>query len=360
MTPDSQSQPSPDPSASSQEPTPGAGFPAPDAGEPAPAPSQSSRGVFWRVLGTVLSLALLVYVIRAQGWDKFIEALKGLPPYYFWIALGLTVCSRICVGLRWYTLLRSAGVKMSFWQAQRLTFMGLFAANFLPTTVGGDLVRMAGTIYLGVDTGVGAASLVVDRLVGMTGMASLAPFGMAIVLRSGAGGTTSAAGSSIRLALLPFLARIPGVNWLYSKVEKFVRSLLHSAMYWLRHPWSLGWALLCTYGHMLFTFLSMWVLLQGMHQPLSFWWIGALWSLNYFFTTLVPVSINGLGLAEVAISYLYSHFGGVSLEAGLALAVFSRMLQFLASLPGAAFLPDILRPFPKRQKKIDVEQEASE
>jgi uncharacterized membrane protein YbhN (UPF0104 family) len=317
---------------------------------------------FWRILGTVLSLALLVYLIRLQGWDEFTRVLSRLPGYYFWIALGLTLCSRVCTGLRWYTLLRSAGVKISFWQSQRLTFMGLFAANFLPTTVGGDVVRMAGTLYLHIDAGVGAASLVVDRLVGMAGMASWAPFGMAIVLRAGAGASIrngGSAGSPVNLALLPFLARIPGASWLYTKVEKFARSLLHSAMYWLRHPWSLGLALLCTYGHMFFTFLSIWVLLQGMHQPLSFWWIGALWSLNYFFTTLLPVSINGLGLQEVAISYLYSHFGGVSMEAGLALAVLSRMLFLLASLPGAAFLPDILRPFPKGQKKPDVGQELS-
>jgi uncharacterized membrane protein YbhN (UPF0104 family) len=318
-----------------------------------PASTQPGRVPFWRVLGTVLSLALLVYLIRVQGWDEFTQVLARLPGYYFWLALGLTLLSRVCIGLRWFTLLRSADVKISFWQSLRLTFMGLFAANFLPTTVGGDLVRMAGVMYLRVDAGIGAASLVVDRLVGMAGMASWAPFGIAIVLRSGAGAGTSAVPAA-RWALLPFLARVPGGSWVYRKAEKFTRSLLRSAMYWLRHPWSLGLALVCTYGHMFFTFSATWLLLQGMHQPVSFWWIGALWSLNYFITTLLPVSINGLGLQEVAISQLYSHFGGVSMEAALALAVLSRMLYLLASLPGAAFLPDILRPFPTVQPKTET------
>ncbi|RPJ49683.1 MAG: UPF0104 family protein [Chloroflexi bacterium] len=322
----------------------------PEAGEPLQGPSKPARVSPWRVLGTVLSLALLVYLIRAQGWEEFTQVLSRLPGYYFWIALGLAFCSRLFVGLRWFTLLRSAGVKISFWQSQVLTFMGLFASNFLPTTVGGDLVRLAGAVYLGIDPGVGAASLVVDRLVGMAGMASLAPFGLAIVLRPA--GMTPAA----QWALPPFLLRLPGVGWVYRKTERFFRSLWRSSLYWLRHPWSLGLALLCTYGHMVCTFLAIWVLLQGMRQPLSFWWIGALWSLNYFFTTLLPISINGLGLQEVAISYLYSQFGGISMEAGLALAVLTRMLFLLASLPGAAFLPDILRPFPKGQKKVDAGQ----
>jgi glycosyltransferase 2 family protein len=227
--------------------------------------------------------------------------------------------------------------------------MGLFASNFLPTTIGGDLVRMAGAVYLHIDAGVSAASLVVDRLVGMAGMASLAPFGLAIVLRP----VGTALAPRWSFSLLTGLARLPGVGWAYRKGEKFARSLLRSSVYWLRHPISLVWALLCTYGHMFFTFLAIWLLLSGMHQSLSFGWIGALWSLNYFITTFVPISINGLGLQEVSIATLYSHFGGVSMEAGLALAIFMRLLPMLASLPGVLFLPDILRPLPAMPKSTE-------
>ncbi len=305
------------------------------------------------MVGSVLSLALFVFLIYKQGWGDFAEALSRLPVHYFFIALGLTLLSRIAVSLRWFALLHSAKVKLSLWQSLRLTFMGLFASNFLPTTVGGDLVRMAGAVYLHIDAGVSAASLVVDRLVGMAGMASLAPFGLAIVLRPA--GQAAPVSTRWAAGLLAGLARLPGFGWAYQKVEKFSRSLLRSAVYWLRHPAGLAWALLCTYGHMLFTFLTIWLLLLGMHQPLSFWWIAALWSLNYFFTTLVPVSINGLGLQEVSITTLYSHFGGVSTEAGLALAVLMRVLPLLASLPGALFLTDILRPMPELREEINHE-----
>ncbi len=305
--------------------------------------AQSRKGVFWRVLGTVLSLALLVYLIRLQGWEEFTGVLRQLPIAYFWIAIGLMLCSRICVSLRWYSLLHSAKVKISLGEALRLTFMMLFASNFLPTTIGGDLVRLAGAVHLRVDAGVSAASLVIDRLVGMAGMSSLAPVGLAVVLSPVSGLLNHAPRAA---GFFPALLRLPGASWVYRKVEKFVRSTLRSSIYWLRHPLSLVWALLCTYGHMLFTFLAVWVLLNGMHQPLSFWWIAGLWSLNYFVTTLVPISINGLGLQEVSTAYLYSHFGGVSTEASLALAILMRMLFVLASLPGALFLPEILRPTP--------------
>lgn len=311
--------------------------------EPALVETRSSRQVSpWRILGTLLSLALLAYLVFKE-WKNFKDVLAHIPFSYLALALVFALLSRVSVSLRWFVLLRSARMKMSFWQSLRLTFMGLFASNFLPTTIGGDLVRMAGAMYLRLDAGVSAASLVVDRLVGMAGMASLAPFGMAIVLRPASGATPA---PWLAMGFLARLERIPGVGWLYRKSSGFIRSVGRSSIYWLRHPLSLVWALLCTYSHMVFTFLVIAVFLEGMHQPLSFWWIGALWSLNYFFTTLVPVSINGLGLQEVSIAYLYSHFGGVSTEAGLALAVLVRVVFLVASLPGALFLPEILRPLP--------------
>jgi uncharacterized membrane protein YbhN (UPF0104 family) len=294
-----------------------------------------------RVIGTVLSLGLFVYLIHSQSWDKLGQALSQVPLSLFILSVLLMFGSRICVSLRWYVLLRSAQTKINLWQALRLTFMGLFASNFLPTTVGGDLVRLAGAISYQMDAGTAAASLVVDRLVGMAGMSSLAPLGLTIVLRTPAG--SGIVPTALAAGFFPRLARIPGVGWVYTRAEKFVRSMLHSSMLWLRHPSSLVWALLCTFGHMLFTFLSILVLLNGMHQSISFWWIGGLWSLNYFITTLVPISINGLGLQELSIAMLYTRFGGVSAEASLALAVFMRMLPLIASLPGGLFLPDILR-----------------
>ncbi len=295
------------------------------SGQP-PVGAPVSRPVpLWRIGGTVLSLGLLAYLVYQQGWSEFSAAVRQIPVSAFVLALGLVLCSRVCVALRWYVLLRSAKVEISFWQAFKLVFMGLFASNFLPSTVGGDLVRLAGAVYLRLDAGVSAASLLVDRLVGMAGMALLLPVGLATVM--GAGGTAAAGG----------LLALPKIQPLWQRLVKFVRSLLQSSIYWLRHPASLVGALACTFGHMLFTYLIIAVFLNGMGHPLSLWQIGGLWSFSYF-VSLAPVSINGLGLQEVSIAYLYSHFGGVPLETGLALAVLLRLVFLLASLPGAGFL----------------------
>jgi len=294
---------------------------------------------FWRVAGTLLSLGLLVYLVWLQGWDEFAQALTRLPAGVFLAALGMAFVSRAAITLRWHVLLRAAGVKIPFGQSLRLVFMGLFASNFLPSTVGGDLVRLAGAVYLRIDAGVSAASLLVDRLVGMAGMAMMAPIGLYVVLTQPAASATP-----VWLWMAGFLP--PGLlRRAWDWALRFLKKLLRSAAYWLQHPASLVLPFLFTLVHMLMTFLMIVILLKGMGESLSFWWIAGLWSLSYFIS-LAPVAVNGLGLQEVSIAYLYSQFGGVSMNAALALAVLLRLLFLLCSLPGALFLPDILRPLP--------------
>jgi hypothetical protein len=144
---------------------------------------------------------------------------------------------------------------------------------------------------------------------------------------------------------------IPGVQWAWNKASGFVRGAAQSSVYWVKNPAGVGLGFLATFGHMLLTYLTVWVLLQGAGQPVSLLVIGGLWSISYF-VSLAPLSINGLGLQEVSIAYLYSHFAGISLQSGLALAVLLRIVFLLASLPGALFLPDILSAQRRRPEKM--------
>jgi len=93
--------------------------------------------------------------------------------------------------------------------------------------------------------------------------------------------------------------------------------------------------------HMLSIFAILWMFICNMGDDISFWLVGGIWSVVYF-VTLLPISINGLGVQEVAISFFFSRVGGVSLEIGFTIALLIRTLTMLASLPGIFFVPMIL------------------
>lgn len=304
-----------------------------------PKPEQPRQRTPWlRWVGTVVALGLLIFLLTQQGWDEFVQAIRSIPVWAFLAAFACLFGSRLTTIGRWLALLRSADVPISLWDAFKLVFAGLFASNFLPTTIGGDVVRLAGAVQLRLDAGIVTASLIVDRLVGMAGMATLLPLELPRVLREGMPALKSAAdqGPLAAAALPVFLQKI------WQKLLDFIQTILKSLVHWVRRPMGLLQALLWTYGHMACVFGAVWFFLAGMGEPLSFWKIGGLWVLAYFIT-LLPVSINGLGVQELSIAVLYTTFGGVSQQAGLALAVLMRMLYMIASLPGVFFLPGLLQ-----------------
>lgn len=293
------------------------------------------RRVVVRLLGTVLGLALLVLLIRQQSWSEISDALQRVPAWVFILTIILALVSRLAVVARWWVLLRGAGATMRVRDATRLTFAGLFASNFLPTTIGGDVVRLAGALRLGGPSATYAASIAVDRLVGMAGMITAAPLGLPAFMAwwpSRPAGLTPAI-EFAGVAAWPAALR----GW----IGRATRGVLEALALWIKRPRWLAAALGWTWIYMLLKFAALWLIFDSLGEPISFLDTTGLWSLVYFIT-LIPISIGGLGLQEVSASLIYSQVGGVSLSGALAAALLLRTVEVLASLPGALFLSDIL------------------
>jgi len=290
------------------------------------------------MMGTLLALGLLAYLLWQQGWEEILAAFRQIPTWRLAACALLMVVSRLAVAARWHVLLAAADPQIQFAESLRITFAGLFATNFLPTTVGGDVVRLAGAIQRGMDTALSAASLIADRLVGMAGMAMVVPFGLSQFL---------AARQLALLAHPPILSgslTLPLSRFWRSAWEKalsLVREMLSALSFWLKQPRALFLSLAFTWIHMLCIFAILQNLLAGMGDTLPFWLIGGLYSIVYF-VTLLPISINSYGLQEVSITLVFTQAGGATLAAALAAALVYRTLMMLASLPGALFIPSMM------------------
>jgi uncharacterized membrane protein YbhN (UPF0104 family) len=292
-------------------------------------PEKRGSSTWLRWVGTILSLALLIYLLSQQGWEQIVVAALQIAWWRFILALALVMISRMAVAGRWHTLMHSAGTGITFRQSLRLTFAMLFASNFLPTTIGGDVFRLAGAIRLGFDQAISVASLVVDRLVGMTGMAMALPFGIPVYVQTLAGSSMAAS------------VAVPWYRSVGNKVHNFLHKLNEALRIWLHKPRSLLGALGFTWVHMLCIFTSVWVLLIGMGEEIPFWMVMGLWRASYF-VTLLPISINGMGVQELALTYFFVTIGGISPSSGLTMALLMRILQMLASLPGTLYIPEIM------------------
>jgi len=110
---------------------------------------------------------------------------------------------------------------------------------------------------------------------------------------------------------------------------------------WKASPMGLLASYLCTLVIMLCLFSNIWILLHALGEGIGFGQVAGLWSFTYFIT-LIPISINGLGLQEVSMTFIYVSLGGLATEHVLAVAVLVRALATLVSIPGAFFLPQTI------------------
>ena len=302
-----------------------------------PSEKKKRRSIIIRVIGTLIAFALLAYLLSQMGWDDIQRAFSKLTFYQLGLAFGLIIMSRLAVSARWYVLLHSAEMKISYSQSVQITFAGLFASNFLPTTIGGDVVRLAGAVQLKVDPATSTASLVVDRLIGMAGMFIALPYGILSLLSNQ---TIFTKALMMPLIIAAGISKEWWIN-IWDKSKQFVLKIFAAGKIWIRKPSALFMAFAFTLIHMLGLFLTIETLLVAMGEDISFLTISGLYSLVYFIT-LLPFTINGYGLQELSITFLFHNLGSISIENALTMSIILRTLVILTSLPGAFFVGDMI------------------
>jgi uncharacterized membrane protein YbhN (UPF0104 family) len=186
------------------------------------------------------------------------------------------------------------------------------------------VARLAGAMQLGYDRAICLASLVADRLIGMVGMALALPLGLIPAFALGDGASQAIA-----------------VSTLFQKGIDFARRTFESLSIWLKKPLTLAGSLLFTLGNQAFIYLAIYLLLQGIDHHVPYWLVAGMYTLTYF-VTLIPISINGLGVQELSMAFLLVQLGGLTSSESATIALLTRVLFILASLPGAFFLPSIL------------------
>lgn len=124
-------------------------------------------------------------------------------------AFGLGV---LLAAFRWMVLLVHVGVPLSYSVVVRLTFIGLFFNLFVPGGVGGDLIKM---VYLRKDAGENYAeailTVLLDRILGLAGLLSLAVLGLFLNQELLAGGSPEMRGMLIAVGVASGCALLGGV-----------------------------------------------------------------------------------------------------------------------------------------------------
>ena len=137
------------------------------------------------VLKAVVSLGLLGYLIYLADPQKVLKVLdqvwyeNGL--IYLSIAAGLFLLSLLVLSFRWQILVRGYGLNIPTRILFKYYLIGLFFNNFLPTGIGGDVLRIYNLIQSSKDRTVSFASVMTERLLGISSTLLLALFSILLL-----------------------------------------------------------------------------------------------------------------------------------------------------------------------------------
>lgn len=291
-----------------------------------------------RAAGTLLSGGLFIWLISRQDWASVAIHLKKMPVWTVLLATMLILCGQFANAWRWHVLLDAQRIRAPLIKIIQIVFAGAFASNFLPSTIGGDTLRVIGILRYTEDRTLGVSSVIIDRALNVFGMLFFLPvtvfvFGPNVFewFVSQNMGVTGTAG--LPLLLVGQKARNFWKLSLQQPAQKTVKL-------WMSQPLALLLALIISWISVLVVFLGVWVNAGGIGISVTFYQVVAISALVYVLT-LLPFSINGYGVREVAVTALYMRLGA-SLEQATTLAIVTRLLSLLATLPGAIWLSSIL------------------
>ena len=130
------------------------------------------------ILRITVSVALLLALVwmcsKETGSGAGIwQTMRDAAPLPLAGAFALYLASMLVAAYRWRILLRTQGIEAGVWRLTRYYLIGSFFNNFLPSSVGGDVVRVLALTTRGCSAPVSFASVFVERLIGFLAIALL-------------------------------------------------------------------------------------------------------------------------------------------------------------------------------------------
>jgi len=130
-----------------------------------------------------LILGLIAW--RVIDFGEFVRILRGLTPAWIAGLIGVCTVDRLLMGLKWRHLASAFGLGVRTGEYLKAYYAASFLGYCMPTTLGGDLYRGYRISRLSGRTPEVVASMVMEKLVGLTTNVLMAWVGLAFLVGAG-------------------------------------------------------------------------------------------------------------------------------------------------------------------------------
>jgi len=144
-------------------------------------PQNKSRAWFITILRWAAALAVLVILFHFLPVAPLRDALARVPPIRFAIVLVLYLCAHTVGIFKWRMVVNAAGSQLDVSTSAQCYLGGLFGTLFLPSIIGGDVVRLAVGLRRSPRPAAVLAGNVADRFIDAAAQATLVLLGLILL-----------------------------------------------------------------------------------------------------------------------------------------------------------------------------------
>ncbi|MCR4338243.1 MAG: flippase-like domain-containing protein [Candidatus Omnitrophica bacterium] len=286
-----------------------------------------AKNIFSFFLRLGLSVLLLAYLFRKVDFEKTAVTLQGADFSFVGYAFGVFVILNFLLLARWTILIRALQLRIPGRVITRYFFVGLFGNLFLPSAIGGDLIKIIGLCRYNSERPKIVATVLLDRLSGFVGIVLTAIiaflFGWKLVNHPTIiTAIIAMAVGSCLVGIVLFNQKVySACCWIFSAFPRLKKALMqmhYDIMMLKDNPLALvqvvGISMICQVG----LAISFYCVARALHQEIA---LGHL----LIFVPMICVasslpSIGGLGVREAGAAYLFAKVGvetGVSVSISL-------------------------------------------
>jgi len=294
-----------------------------------------------------VSGGILYFLFRNMDLTLFFHDLKTVNPYAIIFVAVFFICLQAISAVRWSIILHK-DVDIPYLKLLAIYFIGMFFNNFLPTMVGGDIIK---GLYLYRESkkgGVSVASIFMDRYSGFSALIIITTIalitGYSLIKDTGLPG--------FLILLICGYTTASLIIWVGPLHSWAMKILAKIHFYGINHKIDALYKTLMAYkGHkdilvkiLLLSFMVQVGVIVGYYILAIN--LGIEVRLAYFFffipiatvITMLPISLGGLGIREGAFVYLFTMVGASKGQALSLSLIWYAVMVIVSMIGGVAFI----------------------
>ena len=300
---------------------------------------------------TVALIAFAFYkagLFNYEGRERFFLMLKDVKIIFVILSVLILFVLNLSSSIKWYMLLRSRGIAIELWRVYAFYNIGRFFNLILPTSLGGDVVRIFQLSKFTGKSHTAAASVIVERFTGMLTLMVFAAIAVILNLKLFSQAWLSIAllcgitligflswlifsENSFRLFQKIFGSKLKIINKVFLKIEKIRKPIFE----FRNDRKAMIWAIINSVIFQLLAVVNVWLSALAFGEELTF--ISLLVAVPVIlFIMNIPFSIGGIGLMEFAYVFTLPLFGA-SASLALSTVLLIRAKSILDSILGGIF-----------------------